>query len=179
MKTAFAFGIVMAALSCVQARAQPSLVVVVRHAEAAAEPQDDPGLSVAGAQRAQALAVQLESAKVSSIVTTQLRRTQETALPTAVKFGIQPQVIAARRGESEAHIAEVVAALRQLTGVVLVVGHSNTVPAIVGALSGTTVVPLCHSSHSHLFVVALSAAANPVLQFRFGPADALPSSACQ
>jgi phosphohistidine phosphatase SixA len=179
MKTSLALGLAMVALSCVQAQAQPTLVVVVRHAEAAAEPQDDPALSAAGAQRAQALATHLENAKLSAIVTTQLRRTQETAAPTALKFGIQPQVVAARRGESEAHIAEVVALVRQLTGGVLVVGHSNTVPAIVGALSGTTVVPLCHGSHSHLFMVSLSAAANPVRQLRVGQADPTPAANCQ
>ena len=45
------------------ARAEPSLVIVVRHAERAPEPRGDPSLSAAGNQRAQLLADTLADAK--------------------------------------------------------------------------------------------------------------------
>jgi phosphohistidine phosphatase SixA len=179
MAIAIAMAMAMATLHATTAQAQPSLVVVVRHAEpAASASDDDPGLSPEGTQRAQVLTSHLANAKITSIVTTQLRRTQETARPTAMKFGIQPQVVAVRRGEAPAHVADVVAAVRQLTGVVLVVGHSNTVPAIVTALSGAAQLPLCHTSHANIFVLSMQPTANPVLHFRFGQPDPAPSSAC-
>jgi len=57
----------------------PAPVLLVRHAEKAAEPADDPPLTAAGAERAQALATALQDAGVTAIITTQLRRTRETA----------------------------------------------------------------------------------------------------
>jgi hypothetical protein len=57
----------------------PALVLLVRHAEKAAEPADDPPLTAAGAERAQALATALQDAGVTAIITTPLRRTRETA----------------------------------------------------------------------------------------------------
>jgi len=175
----FALLIAIANLGCAAAQAQPSLVVVVRHAERAAEPRGDPGLSAEGIQRAQALADRLAEANVTSIITTELRRTRETALPTAMKFGIEPQVVATRRDDVPAHVQAVVAAVQQLTGVVLVVGHSNTVAGIVAGLSGARPIELCDTSHSHVFVVDPQPAGSAVLQFTYGREDPAPSAGCQ
>jgi phosphohistidine phosphatase SixA len=166
-------------VACGAARAEPTLVIVVRHAERAAEPGSDPGLSAAGTQRAQLLAEQLAGAAVSAIVATPFRRSRDTALPTAQRFGIEPQWVAVRRGESAAHVPEVVAAVRQQSGVVLVVGHSNTVAEIVAGLSKARPLPLCESSHSHVFVISLQPAGAAVLQFRYGAADPAPTAGCQ
>lgn len=176
-------GLLLAALAlqgcaCMGHSTQPSLVIVVRHAERAPEPKDDPGLSAAGVQRAQALAEQLAGARVSSIITTHYRRSQETALPTARKFGIEPTIIAVRREQRDAHVPEVVAAIRRLTGVVLVVGHSDTVTDIVAALSDARPLPLCDTSFSNVFVVGPQSG-SAVLQFKYGQADPAPSAGCQ
>ncbi len=157
----------------------PSLVIIVRHAERAPEPKGDPALSAEGVQRAQALADHLAGANVTSIITTHYRRTQETALPTAKRFGIEPTVIAVRPDEGEAHVPEVVAAVRQLTGVVLVVGHSNTVAEIVAGLSDAKPLPLCDTSFSNIFVVKPQSSGGAVLQFTYGRADPPPSTGCQ
>ena len=69
----------------------PALVLLVRHAEKAAEPTDDPPLTAAGAERAQALATALHDAGVTAIITTQLRRTPATALPLATARGLTPR----------------------------------------------------------------------------------------
>jgi broad specificity phosphatase PhoE len=179
MKIFFALLGAVASLVCAAAQAQPSLVIVVRHAERAPEPKDDPGLSAEGAQRAQALADHLADAKISSIITTELRRTKETALPTARKFGIEPQVVATRRDEVPAHIREVVAAVRALAGVVLVVGHSNTVAGIVAGLSDARPLQLCDTSFSNIFVVDPQPAGGAMLQFKYGKGDPAPSAGCQ
>ena len=151
MNACLAFVIAIASLGCAAAQAHPSLVIVVRHAERATEPRDDPGLSTEGAERAQALADRLAEANVTAIITTELRRTWETALPTAQNFGIEPRVVATRRDDVPAHVREVVAAVRRLRGVVLVVGHSNTVAGIVAGLSDAQPIELCDTSFSNIF----------------------------
>jgi broad specificity phosphatase PhoE len=161
------------------AAAQPALVIVVRHAEAASAPGGDPPLTPEGAQRAQALAELLADAGVTQIVSTQFRRTLDTAGPTARRFGIEPQVVAARRGEGAAHVPEVVEAVRRLGGVVLVVGHSNTVGAIVAGLAGKPVTPLCETSHAPLFVLGPQAASGALLRLHYGAPDPPPGPGCQ
>lgn len=159
--------------------AQPSQVIVVRHAERATEPKDDPTLSPEGQQRAELLAETLASAKVQAIVTTHYRRTQETAAPLAKRMNILPTVLPIRPGPHSAQIAEVVAAVRKLSGVVLVVGHSNTVADIVAGLSSSTPAPLCETSFSNLFVSTQASSAVPALQLKYGKPDKPPTSGCQ
>ena len=139
--------------------AQSELVVVVRHAEKGTDDPADPSLSTAGVKRAEALADALVDAGVGSIVTTHLKRTQATAAPLATKLGIKPVVLVVKRGETAAHVAEVVAAVNTARtagkGTILVIGHSNTVPLIVKALSGVTVSNICDSQHADLFVLSI------------------------
>ncbi|HEX5683278.1 MAG TPA: histidine phosphatase family protein [Ideonella sp.] len=167
-------------LAAAPAAAEPSLVVVVRHANKATEPANDPALSPAGQQRAAALAVALESANINSIITTPYRRTRETAMPLAQRLGIQLQVVAPRSGESpEVHVAEVAALVRKQSGQVLVVGHSNTVPALVQALGGPRLLELCETSFGQAFVVvAPKAKDSTVLRLRYGEPDAPPADDC-
>jgi phosphohistidine phosphatase SixA len=161
------------------AAAEPTQVIVVRHAERAAEPKDDPALSAEGAARAELLAETLKAANISTIITTHYRRTNETAAPLAKRLGITPSVIAIRRGELPAHIAEVAAAVRKASGAVLVVGHSNTVADIVAALSSSKPVKLCETTFSNLFIVTPSAPQLPAVQLKYGTPDVPPSAECQ
>ncbi len=131
--------------------AQPSLVVLVRHAEKASEGGSDPSLSDAGKMRAQALADALAMTTPNAIIVTSLKRTAETAAVVSAKTGVALTVITISSGAK--HIDEVAAAVRQATGVVLVVGHSNTVPAIVTALGGPKLPDLCDSSYASIFVL--------------------------
>jgi phosphohistidine phosphatase SixA len=161
------------------AMAEPSQVIVVRHAERAAEPKDDPALSPEGAQRAGLLADTLAGANVSAILTTHYRRAQDTAAPLARRLGLTPNVFTVRRGEQAAHVADVVAAVKGMSGVVLVVGHSNTVAGIVAGLSGSKPVQLCETSFSNLFVVTPGTPAAPALQLKYGKGDIAPTPDCQ
>ncbi|WP_164845964.1 phosphoglycerate mutase family protein [Inhella crocodyli] len=135
------------------ASAAPSLVLVVRHAERAAEPAGDPTLTPEGAERAALLAQIGSDAGIDAIVTSHWRRTQETAAPLARARGLTPQVVAIRKGELPAHVAEVAAAVQRLSGRVLVVGHSNTVAEIVKALSGRAVPAPCENQFGWAYVV--------------------------
>lgn len=163
-------------VAAVAPRSGPTLVVLVRHAEKV-DASADPALSAAGEARAVALAETLRDARVSAIVTTQFRRTRETAAPLAARLGIAPQVVDAGGAD---HAAAVADAVRRLSGVVLVVGHSNTIPAIVGALGAPRPPDLCDGNYDTMFVVALSpgASAPSLVRARFGMADADAAAGC-
>jgi phosphohistidine phosphatase SixA len=163
-----------------------ALVVVVRHAERGTDDLADPTLTPAGLRRAEALAVAVEHLGVNSIITTHLKRTQLTAQPTALKSGAKVTVVTPKRGDTPGHIADVVAAVeavwREQKGAVLVVGHSNTVPLIVKALSGVSVPNMCESQHADFYLVALpSSEKTParLLHTRYGEAEAPPSVDCK
>jgi broad specificity phosphatase PhoE len=150
--------------------AQPSTVIVVRHAERATAPANDPVLTAAGVARAEALRAVLADAGVSAIITTHLQRTQLTAKPLADSLGLAPIIV--RAGSPlQAHLDSVAAAVRrQPSGsVVLVVGHSNTVPDIVKALSGITVPAIADPEYDHIFVVVVPTSGSPrLMQLGFG-----------
>lgn len=149
--------------------AEPELIILVRHAEKAVENPADPSLSAAGQARAQALALALQYAGVSSIFTTQFKRTRETAQPLAQARNITPQVLSAKRGAE--HIKEVADAVRASSGTVLVVGHGNTVPAIATALGAPAMKEFCESSYSHVLVLRPAGPDMHVVQTRYGEAD--------
>jgi broad specificity phosphatase PhoE len=133
----------------------PALVIVVRHAEKATEPKDDPPLTAAGQERAKALAATLAESGVTTILTTQWRRTKETAQPLATALGLTPEVVATDSAKGvEVHADEVAQAVgRHPGGVILIVGHSNTVPAIIAALGGPKVEPLADTAYDNLFLL--------------------------
>jgi broad specificity phosphatase PhoE len=126
------------ALPCA-AQAQ-QLIYVVRHAEradggagaGAMQSQTDPLLSKAGEARAAKLATMLADAGVTAIYATEYRRTQDTARPLAARLGLKVASNPAREGDA------LVAKLKKdhAAEVVLVVGHSNSIPALIKAYGG-------------------------------------------
>ena len=162
------------------ASAQPSTVILVRHAEKAAAPANDPVLSPEGVQRATDLAATLAGAGITSVVTTQLQRTQLTAKPISDALGKNPVVVPVASPVS-AHVAAVAAAVRgQPAGsVVLVVGHSNTIPAIVAALGGPKLPDLCDPQYSVMFILEYPASGPPrFIRARYGAADPADADKC-
>jgi len=154
--------------------AQPSLVVLVRHGEKQPTPADDPSLSEAGAARARALDAALANAVPSTIVVSARKRTMETAAVVQQRVGVTPTVIAL----DAQHVKHVAAAVMKATGVVVVVGHSNTIPAIVNALAGTALPDLCDEHYATMFLVtpATGATRAQVVKTMYGTPDAAASS---
>jgi broad specificity phosphatase PhoE len=152
--------------------APPTVVLLVRHAEKAAQPPQDPPLSEAGSARAQALVAVARDAGVTAIITTQFERTRKTAEPTAAALHITPEVVDAGPAAQHAKaVAEQV--LKHAGGTVLVVGHSNTVPAIVGALGAPRPRDLCDSEYDQVFVVVIGDAGPArLIRSRYGAASA-------
>ncbi|MDX2220149.1 MAG: histidine phosphatase family protein [Burkholderiales bacterium] len=145
-------------------------IVLVRHAEKADAPKDDPALSEAGQRRAQALAVALKRSNVTAVYTTQLRRTQETAAPLATAAGVTPRVLTVARGGVAEHVAEAVKLAREKPdGVVVIVGHSNTVPAIARAL-GADAADMPECEYSRLITLLPGLPARTIVA-RYGEPD--------
>ena len=158
----------------------PSMVVVVRHAEKATAGGADPSLSEVGQARAKALATALADAGVTSVITTTYKRTFETGDVLATARNITTEKVAIAGG-TPAHIASIVSAVKKHPGeVVLVVGHSNTVPAIVTALGGPKLPDLCDSNYATMFIVHMATDGKPaqVIRSRFGAAEAEGAESC-
>jgi broad specificity phosphatase PhoE len=157
----------MIALSAATLAAQATTVIIVRHAEKAAAPAADPPLTPAGEARAAALWDAVKDAGVSAIITTQYLRTKGTAQPTAAALSITPTVVNAA---GSAHPQDVAAAVKKNAGrTVLVVGHSNTVPAIVEALGAKKPPEICDAEYDNLFIVTLAADGKAgVVRSKFG-----------
>jgi len=170
------------ALTCASPATEPDrLVVLVRHAEKATEPSDDPPLTEAGLARARALAVALDGAGIGSVIVTPFRRTRETAEPLAAAAGIAPTVVDVAGGLAQ-HLEAVAQAVRARPPgePVLVVGHSNTIPAIIGALGGPTLSDLCDSEYANLFVMLLPPSGPPrLVEASYGAPDAVGADACR
>lgn len=163
-----------------QPAAGPSLVILVRHGEKAPVPGDDPPLSAAGQARAAALDSALAHLAPSTIVVSTRRRTVETAAVVQQRTGVTPTVVSLEGGGA-GHVQAVARAVRAARGTVLVVGHSNTIPAIVTALGGPRLPDLCDASYATLFLVQPSASADGqavVVRAQYGAADPPGASAC-
>jgi broad specificity phosphatase PhoE len=151
----------------------PTVVVLVRHAERAATPADDPVLTEAGRARADALRAVLADARVDAIITTHYERTRKTAEPLAKAAKVAPVIVRAG-ADTAAHVREVAAAVRgqPAAGLVVVVGHSNTIPPIIAALGGPTLPDLCDAEYARLFTLVLPPDAPPhLIQSFYGAAD--------
>ncbi len=134
------------------------IVILVRHAEKESEPGNDPPLTAAGQARAQALAGAVAAAGIDAIVVTPFRRTRDTAVPVAQERGLTPIEVQVGR-DIAAHVAAVADSVRaRRSGAsVLVVGHSNTIPAIVTALGGPRLPDLCDNQYAVLYVLSVPA----------------------
>jgi len=138
-------------------------VVLVRHAEKMPVPADDPPLSPAGAYRAKALAGWVADSDLASIYVSEFLRTRQTAEPVAANSGVE---IVEMSADDVAGLARAIRSHRGET--VLVVGHSNTLPAVIEALGGGRV-EISENDFSRLFVLTDSPLTRTtVLALRYG-----------
>jgi broad specificity phosphatase PhoE len=141
--------------------AQTTTVVLVRHAEKV-DASADPLLSDAGQARARALVDALKAHDISAIITTQFKRTQLTAAPLAAHHKLTPVVI-----DAQTPPAEYARRIREHAGrTVLVVGHSNTVPALITALGGPDIGQIPDPEYDNVFVLRIEADGSVKLERR-------------
>ena len=148
----------------------PAMTVLVRHADRPAG--FDPPLNPAGMKRAEDLAAALHDTKFSAIIATDFIRTGDTAGPTASALGIVAETVPRKnrpRDQPQLHVNEVEAAVRKHAGeVVLVVNHSDTLPAIIAALGGPRIVPICDSIYDDLFMLVPTMGKMQFVHSRYG-----------
>ena len=131
-------------------------VIFVRHAEKAVVPEDDPSLSPAGQRRAAELARQLVDADVvagiDAVYTTPYRRTEETARPIADALELPLNSYDAK--DTDLIMDEIV---REHKGkIVLVVGHSNTIPVLIGNMGASKKVPpIAEDEYDNIYIVSI------------------------
>ena len=170
MKTAIANALAAALWLCAGA-ASAQHVVLARHAEKA-DASRDPLLSTEGMIRAEALAGTFAADGPDLVIVTPLQRTGLTAAPTVAAFGAPIRVIDLDGGV-DAHVAAIVAeiAAQPEDSVILVVGHSNTIPPIARAL-GVESADMADCEYDRLTQVNLSSWVPQVQVTRFGAPSA-------
>lgn len=132
-------------------------MIFVRHAEKALIPVDDPGLSPAGQARAAELARQLVDADVvagiDAIYSTPFRRTMETAQPVADALGLPLNTYSP--DDDDEMVVD--AMVREHKGkIILVVGHSNTLPELIAALGASKKVPpIAEDEYDNIYLISI------------------------
>jgi len=121
-------------------------IYVVRHAEKAND-GDDPPLTHQGLARAEALAVLMAEEPLVAVYSTPFQRTQQTVAPAAAGHGLivtdyDP------RSDLPALVLD-----QHVGAVVLVAGHSNTVPSIVAGLGAPEQPEIPHEHYGDLYRV--------------------------
>lgn len=145
------------------AAASFGIAFMVRHAEKVLDGSPDPDLSAAGHARAQRLAAMLGEAGISAIYSTPYRRTQQTAAPLAQLLGIDIQTYEARDSSFLARVR----ALHEGEHI-LIVGHSNTIPALANEMTGTDTHPeLDEAEYDKIFMATTSGDTATVLKLVF------------
>jgi probable phosphoglycerate mutase len=135
-------------------------VFVVRHAEKATG-SEDPSLTEEGAARAARLASLLSDVELVGVHSTDTTRTRETARPTAEHHGLTVELYDPPE--------DVVDKIVQRRGAHLVVGHSNTVPSIVGLLDPQAEAPpIDDTEYNRLYMVVWTEAGATTSLLRYG-----------
>jgi broad specificity phosphatase PhoE len=137
---------------------ESQVIFVVRHAERDDGPTApnsmlapaDPMLSRSGVERARALASLLRSAGIERIFATEFKRTKQTAGPTGVFARVTLTIVPA---EDTNALVERILKGGAAAGPTLVVGHSNTVPAILKGLGVAEPISIPDGEYDNLFVV--------------------------
>jgi phosphohistidine phosphatase SixA len=120
---------------------------VMRHLHTPAGVRD-PDLTATGQAAAQALSIMLDKDRPRAIYVSNTRRAQQTAAPLAARSNIIPKIY------DPADTAGLITTVTSETGIVLIVGHSNTVPDIVERLGGERPAALVHEDFGDLWRIA-------------------------
>lgn len=148
-------------------------IVVVRHAEKADDGSHDPPLNQLGQERAEALAHVLRESDVTGLIASNYRRTRQTLSVLAAERELPVTRLPADAGEIDAHVGAVVAAARERDrdGLLVIAGHSNTVPLIVRELSGRNTPEMDESEYDRLVLLLPAESGMNVIETRYGAAS--------
>ncbi|MEX2495341.1 MAG: phosphoglycerate mutase family protein [Woeseia sp.] len=131
-------------------------IIFVRHAEKALTPPEDPDLSPAGRARVLELTRQLVDADVvagvDAIYSTPSKRTIETARPLAEALKLP-----INRYDPDNNEAVLEKILKEHKGkIILVVGHSDTIPGLIADLGASKKVPpIDEQEYDNIYVISI------------------------
>lgn len=142
----------LGALACLLASSSVNAqeaVYVIRHAEQELTGTVDAGLRIEGRERATNWATILRPSGIDLVVTTEIKRSRATGAIIAEALGV-PQVEFSKGGSSS--IAKF---LRESypEDVILVVGHSGTIPKLLRSFGYSDTFPISKSAYGWLFIV--------------------------
>jgi broad specificity phosphatase PhoE len=138
------------------ATARSTTIVVVRHAEKVMDGNPDPALTDEGQARAALLARMLGDRRledhIDAIYVSPALRTRLTAAPLAARLGLAPEI--ASEDDPRGFARRV---LREHRGDrILIVGHADTMPALVEALSGAKdIPPIGAAEYGTMYVISV------------------------
>lgn len=131
-------------------------IIFVRHAEQTSHDEEDPSLSAAGKRRVAELTRQLADADVvagiDAIYSTAYKRSTETAAPLSERLDLPINTYDAN--DTEMVLEEI---LKNHKGqIILVVGHSNTVPELIANLGASKKVPaIAQGEFDNIYIVSI------------------------
>ena len=142
--------LVLAALASAAPAAAQKAVIVVRHADNAKD-----ALTEAGQARAGRLLAMLKNAGVEAVYSTDTVRTMETAKPLADARKLTVKIYDTAAGENAFDARPFAARLRKdnPNDVVLVVGHTTTIPDLLKSLGCPDEITVSPLDYDDLFVV--------------------------
>lgn len=129
---------------------EQTTLLIVRHADRDASAD---ALTPAGVARAMALAHTLEKAGVAALYHSNTRRARDSAAPLAAALGLTPN--AYPPADASGVVSAVLNAHRGQN--IVIVGHSNTVPALIRAAGGPSLPDLDEREFDELFIVSVCA----------------------
>ena len=131
-------------------------IIFVRHAEKVVDAGDDPSLSPAGQRRAAELARQMVDADVvagvDALYATGFKRTKETVEPLAKALRLDINEYDA--DDTEEVLSRI---LRTHKGkIILVVGHSDTIPELIANLGASkNVPPIAENEYDNIYLISI------------------------
>lgn len=146
----------------------PTLLILVRHAEKTAG-DPDPSLSPAGQDRARALAHTLGDLEIDALYSSQFRRTRLTLEPLSRRTGLAIETAEISREVGAWAKAFATRLLDRHRGrIVVVAGHSNTVPLLARALGATGVPELTEADYDDMFWILRSGEGVEFMHLHYG-----------
>ncbi|MBW8524434.1 histidine phosphatase family protein [Chryseobacterium chendengshani] len=144
-----------------------TVLILLRHAEKE-NVGNDPELSADGKMRAEELKKILKNVHVDAVFTTPFNRTRQTVAPLAAEKNLLIKEYSPKETPQQ-FIENIIAQNRGK--VVVIVGHSNTIPEMVKILSDNTIDPKINDAQfDNLFVIKNSSVSGTVsaVQKKFG-----------
>lgn len=142
----FAFPVVFSSSLAIAQEQESLKIYLFRHAEKELV-GEDPNLTPEGKERAQLLRQVISESAVTSLFSTNTRRTVQTIQPFSDYYEKEIEFYNPRELEAFAD------SLRSMNGVFVVVGHSNTTPRLVSLITGLEIPDLDEKEYDQLFIV--------------------------